>query len=111
MLAVLLALKSFASHNNISIKLNIDNRTVVFIFKNMGTYHNAKLNPVESYMVIVQRAKHRLDIPYYSLQIPGYDLIRSDHPSNNKRGGVAKRRFNDWLIRLKNADPISSLSG
>ena len=24
-----------------------------------------------------------------SLRIPGYDLIRSDHPSNNKRGGVA----------------------
>ena len=24
-----------------------------------------------------------------SLQIPGYDLIRSDHPSNNKRGGIA----------------------
>ena len=23
-----------------------------------------------------------------SLQIPGCDLIRSDHPSNNKRGGV-----------------------
>ena len=21
--------------------------------------------------------------------MPGYDLIRSDHPSNNKRGGVA----------------------
>ena len=24
-----------------------------------------------------------------SLRIPGYDLIRSDHPYNNKRGGVA----------------------
>ena len=24
-----------------------------------------------------------------SLEIPRYDLIRSDHPSNNKRGGVA----------------------
>ena len=24
-----------------------------------------------------------------SLQIPEYDLIRSDHPSNNKRGGAA----------------------
>ena len=24
-----------------------------------------------------------------NLQIPGYDLIRSDHPSNSKRGGVA----------------------
>ena len=23
------------------------------------------------------------------LRIPGYDLIRSDHPSNNKRGGAA----------------------
>ena len=25
----------------------------------------------------------------YSLRLPGYDLIRSDHPSNNRRGGVA----------------------
>ena len=24
-----------------------------------------------------------------SLQIPAYDLIRSDHPSNSKRGGIA----------------------
>ena len=24
-----------------------------------------------------------------NLQIPGYDLFRSDHPSNSKRGGVA----------------------
>ena len=25
----------------------------------------------------------------YSLRLPGYDLIRSDYPSNNRRGGVA----------------------
>ena len=23
-----------------------------------------------------------------NLEIPGYNLVRSDHPSNNKRGGV-----------------------
>ena len=33
-----------------------------------------------------------------SLQISGYDLIRTDHPSNNKRGGV--------VIYLKNFVPV-----
>ena len=32
--------------------------------------------------------------------MPGYDLIRSDHPSNNKRGGVAIYNKNFLPLKL-----------
>ena len=35
-----------------------------------------------------------------NLQIPGYDLIRSDHPSNSKRGGVAVYYKNFLPLKL-----------
>ena len=37
----------------------------------METYHNSNILPDDS-----------------NLKIPGYNLVRSDHPSNKKRGGV-----------------------
>ena len=39
-----------------------------------------------------------------SLQIPGCDLIRSEHPSNNKRGGVAIYYKNFLPLKLMNVN-------
>ena len=41
-----------------------------------------------------------------SLQIPGYDLIRSDHPSNNKRG-VAIYYKNFLPLKLMDVNYVS----
>ena len=47
MLAVKFALKSFAKESsNVSIKIIIDNTTVISVLKNMGTSHNFHLNSI-----------------------------------------------------------------
>ena len=35
-----------------------------------------------------------------NLEIPGYCMLRADHPSNNKRGGVCMRRLFTGLLSL-----------
>ena len=42
-----------------------------------------------------------------SLQIPGYDLIRSDYPSNNKRGDVTIYYKNFLLLKLIDVNYLS----
>ena len=42
-----------------------------------------------------------------SLRIPGYDLIRSEHPYNNKRGGVAIYYKNFLLLKLIDVNYLS----
>ena len=42
-----------------------------------------------------------------SLQIPGYDLIISDHPSNNKKGGAANCCKNFLPLELINVNCLS----
>ena len=42
-----------------------------------------------------------------NLQIPGYDLIRSDHPSNSKRGGVAIYYKNFLPLKLIDVNYLS----
>ena len=47
MLAVKFALKSFVKEfSNVSIKIFIDNTTVISVLKNMGTSHNFHLNSI-----------------------------------------------------------------
>ena len=42
-----------------------------------------------------------------NLQVPGYDLIRSDHPSNSKRGGVAIYYKNFLPLKLIDVNYLS----
>ena len=53
---------------------------------------------------------HKLDIiclsetspDDYNLEIPGYNIIRKDHPSNTKRGGVCVYYKNTLLFKIIN---------
>ena len=38
-----------------------------------------------------------------NLEIPGYNLVRSDHPWNNKRGGVCMYYKVSLPLRVRNA--------
>ena len=42
-----------------------------------------------------------------NLQTPGYDLIRPDHPSNSKRGGIAIRYKNFLPLKLIDVNYLS----
>ena len=42
-----------------------------------------------------------------NLQVSGYDLIRSDHPSNSKRGGIAIYYKNCLPLKLIDVNYLS----
>ena len=67
MIAVLFGLKSLIPDDicNITLKLNIDNTTVVHILKNMGSYHNEDLNSYNKQIWLWAKSKSIWLLPVY----------------------------------------------
>ena len=75
----------------------------------MSAYNYTKLSSLKAFIAV-----HKFDIIYLSetyldssvapddenLEISGYSLVRSDHPSNNKRGGVCVYYKNVLPLRV-----------
>ena len=76
--------------------------SVIRNFNSITAHGYAKLSLLKAYIT-----PHKMDIIYLleayldssiqsgndNLEIPGYKLVRSDHPSVNKRGGVYIHRY------------------